>query len=116
MLSITDIKDFIDLDRETVFIVTGATGLSPEESTLLARQLLASEQGLAILHHMFLDQIAAAADDFSARPGRIPAGGLRLLRPQVSPAEPAAAGMNAPRRVNPAQDERLPAVPRGSLA
>ena len=54
MLSITDIKDFIDLDRETVFIVTGATGLSPEESTLLARQLLASEQGLTILHHMFL--------------------------------------------------------------
>ena len=64
MLSINDIKDFIDLDRETVFIVTGATGLSPEESTLLARQLLASEQGLTILHHMFLDQIAAAADDF----------------------------------------------------
>ena len=64
MLSITHIKDFIDLDGETVNIVAGATGLSDEESVALARQFLASEEGLLILHHMYRDQIAAVADDF----------------------------------------------------
>ncbi len=69
MLSITDIKDFIDLDQETVAIVAGATGLDADEAVHFARQLLASEQGLTILHHMFRDQIAEVAEDF--QPARV---------------------------------------------
>lgn len=60
MLSITDLLDFIDLDRATVELVSKATGLPVAESTTLASQLLATEQGVSILHHMYLDQISAA--------------------------------------------------------
>jgi hypothetical protein len=61
MLSITDLRDFIDLDHETVQAVNRATGLSDLESITLARQLLASERGISMLHHMFRDQIADAS-------------------------------------------------------
>jgi len=64
MLSITDLLDFIDLDVETVRAVSHATGHSAEESAALAKQLLATEQGLSILHHMFHDQIADASANF----------------------------------------------------
>ena len=64
MLSITDLLDFIDLDVETVRAVTHATGLGTEESAALARQLLSSAQGLSVLHHMFIDQIAEAEAGF----------------------------------------------------
>ena len=60
MISITDIKDFIDLDKETVFAVRLALGLPAAEAITLAHQLLANETGLIILHHMFRDQIADA--------------------------------------------------------
>lgn len=61
MLSIIDLKDYLDLDIETVHVVRTATQLSMEESIALARQFLASEQGRATLHHMYRDQIADAA-------------------------------------------------------
>ncbi|MCB1901244.1 hypothetical protein [Cognatazoarcus halotolerans] len=64
MLSITDLLDFIDLDVETVRAVSHATGLAAEESAVLAQQLLSSAQGLSVLHHMFLDQIADAEANF----------------------------------------------------
>lgn len=64
MLSITDLLDFIDLDVETIRAVKHATGLSEEDAATLARQLLATEQGIAILHHMFRDQIADAEATF----------------------------------------------------
>lgn len=64
MISIIDVKDFIDLDQETVCAVHQALSLPADEAIVLARQLLASETGLTILHHMFRDQIAAAAADF----------------------------------------------------
>lgn len=64
MISITDVKDFIDLDKETVFAVHLALGLPPAEAITLAHQLLASETGLIILHHMFRDQIADAVTNF----------------------------------------------------
>jgi len=63
MLSITDLMDFIDLDVETIRIVNSATQLPVAESTILAKQLLATENGISILHHMFRDQIAAAAEN-----------------------------------------------------
>ncbi|MCB1914399.1 MAG: hypothetical protein KDG52_01580 [Rhodocyclaceae bacterium] len=55
MLSITDLLDFIDLDPETVRIVGRATGLGDDDSVALARQLLASEDGIALIHHMYRD-------------------------------------------------------------
>jgi len=61
MLSITDLRDFIELDHETVATVNRATGLSDAEAVTLARQLLASRHGILTLHHMFRDQIAEAA-------------------------------------------------------
>ena len=61
MLSITDLRDFIDLDSETVNVVVSATRQAPEEATVFARQLLASRNGVTTLHHMFRDQIAEAA-------------------------------------------------------
>lgn len=64
MISITDVKDFIDLDKETVFAVHLALGLPADEAITLAYQLLASETGLIILHHMFRDQIADAEMNF----------------------------------------------------
>lgn len=64
MISIIDVKDFIDLDKETVFAVHQALGLPAEETITLAHQLLASETGLTILHHMFRDQIGQAVANF----------------------------------------------------
>lgn len=64
MISITDVKDFIDLDKETLFAVHQALGLPAAEAITLARQLLATETGLIILHHMFRDQIADAVTNF----------------------------------------------------
>lgn len=64
MISITDVKDFIDLDKETVFAVHLALGLPAAEAITLAHQLLASETGLIILHHMFRDQIADAVTNY----------------------------------------------------
>ena len=60
MISIIDVKDFMDLDRETVHAVHHALGLSASETITLAHQLLTTETGLTILHHMFRDQIADA--------------------------------------------------------
>ena len=60
MLSITDLLDFPDLDEETIHIVSKATRLSVAESVTLARQFLATEKGLVILHHMFRDEIVDA--------------------------------------------------------
>jgi hypothetical protein len=60
VISITDIKDFIDLDKETVYAVHQAQGLPADEAITLAHQLLATETGLIVLHHMFRDQIADA--------------------------------------------------------
>ena len=62
MLSITDLMDFIDLDRETVQVVRDAHGLPDIEATELARELLKTKNGLYLLHSMFRDQIAAAAE------------------------------------------------------
>ena len=56
MLSITDLLDFIDLDRDTVLIVAAATGLPAEPAIALARELLASRRGILTLHHMFRDE------------------------------------------------------------
>lgn len=64
MISIIDVKDFIDLDKETVYAVHHALEVPVDEAITLAHQLLASESGLTILHHMFLDQIAAAKQNF----------------------------------------------------
>ncbi len=61
MLSITDILDFVDLDRETINVIGTATQLPSEETITLARQLLATEQGVSIVHHMYRDQIANAS-------------------------------------------------------
>jgi hypothetical protein len=63
VLSITDLLDFIDLDRETVELVNNAMRLPVDESITLARQLLATEHGLIILHHMYRDQISDAVAD-----------------------------------------------------
>lgn len=65
MLSIIDLRDFVDLDIETVRAVQNATQLPDEEAITLARQFLATEQGVTILHHMFRDQIASAAAAFN---------------------------------------------------
>ncbi|MCB1927786.1 MAG: hypothetical protein KDH17_07075 [Rhodocyclaceae bacterium] len=59
MLSITDLTDFIELDFETVVIIARATGLDEPESVGLARQLLESEDGIALIHHMYRDHIDA---------------------------------------------------------
>ena len=40
MLSIIDLRDFIDLDNETVRIVNESTQLSDAQATALARELL----------------------------------------------------------------------------
>jgi len=61
MLSITDLKDFIDLDHETVQIVHDATGLPDAQATALALELLKTARGVYTLHEMFRDQISAAA-------------------------------------------------------
>jgi len=66
MLSITDLMDFIDLDMETIRIVNSATQLPVAEATSLAKQLLATEHGISILHHMYRDRIAAAAGNLLA--------------------------------------------------
>ena len=63
MLSIIDVKDFIDLDHETVDVVRHAMGLPTGDAVVLARQLLSTESGLTILHHMFRDLIAASDAD-----------------------------------------------------
>jgi hypothetical protein len=61
MLSITDLLDFIDLDRETVQIVNDATQLPEAEATAMASELLRTHRGIYLLHEMFKDQIAEAA-------------------------------------------------------
>jgi len=61
MLSITDLLDFIDLDRETVQIVNNATRLPEDEATAMAAELLRTHRGIYLLHEMFRDQIAEAA-------------------------------------------------------
>lgn len=60
MISIIDVKDFIDLDKETLYVVHQALGFPTNETIALAQQLLATESGLLVLHHMFRDQIAEA--------------------------------------------------------
>ncbi len=69
MLSIIDVKDFIDLDQETVSTVRQAMGLPTDDSIALAQQLLASESGLAVLHHMYRDLIASAEIDRQTKSG-----------------------------------------------
>lgn len=64
MISIIDLKDFIDLDKETVFAVHQALGLPADETVTLAHQMLGSQTGLTVLHHMFRDQIANAVANF----------------------------------------------------
>jgi len=64
VISIIDVKDFIDLDMETVYAVHHALGVPADEAITLARQLLANESGLTILHYMFRDQIADAEVGF----------------------------------------------------
>lgn len=72
MLSITDLKDFIDLDIETVRAVEAATALPEAQSTMIARQLLTTANGISIVHHMFRDLIAEAAEKLeSARQGEL---------------------------------------------
>lgn len=66
MISIIDVKDFIDLDEETVCAVHQSLGLPAGEAITLAHQLLASEIGLTILHHMFRDRIAEAEANFQS--------------------------------------------------
>ncbi|WP_374265230.1 hypothetical protein [Zoogloea sp.] len=61
MLSIIDLRDFIDLDHETVQIVNDSTQLSDAQATELARELLKTEQGVLALHEMFREQIAEAS-------------------------------------------------------
>lgn len=60
MLSIIDVKDFIDLDNETVSAVHHALGMSIDESIVVAKQLLSTESGLTVLHHMFRDLIVSS--------------------------------------------------------
>ncbi len=60
MLSVTDLLDFPDLDDETIHTVRRATHLPHADSASLALQLQATEKGVAILHHMFCDQIVDA--------------------------------------------------------
>ena len=43
MLSITDLLDFIDLDRETVQVVNRATRLPDEEAAAMAAELLRTQ-------------------------------------------------------------------------
>ena len=43
MISIIDVKDFIDLDKETLYVVHQALGLPANETIALAQQLLATE-------------------------------------------------------------------------
>ena len=62
MLSIIDLRDFIDLDNETVQIVNDAARVSDAEATEMARGLLTSEQGIQLLHAMFRDQLVAATE------------------------------------------------------
>ncbi len=62
MLSIIDLLDFMDLDRETVQIVNDTTRVSDEEAAELAKGLLRSERGIQLLHEMFRDQLAAATE------------------------------------------------------
>jgi len=62
MLSITDLKDFIDLDHETVQIVHEATKLPEGQAIALAVELLKTPRGIYSLHEMFRDQIKLAAD------------------------------------------------------
>lgn len=61
MLSITDLLDFIDLDRETVQVVNNATRLPEPEATAMASELLRTHRGIYLLHQMFKDQITEAA-------------------------------------------------------
>ena len=61
MLSITDLLDFIDLDRETVQVVNNATRLPEAEATAMASELLRTHRGIYLLHQMFKDQITEAA-------------------------------------------------------
>ena len=63
VLSIIDVKDFIDLDKETVNAVQEALGLPADKAIALAQQLLTSEGGLTVLHHMFRDLIADAGEN-----------------------------------------------------
>lgn len=64
MLSITDLLDFIDLDRETVNVVKDAAQLPDDQAVMLAEELLKSQRGIFTLHQMFRDEIAAAASRF----------------------------------------------------
>lgn len=66
MLSIIDVKDFIDLDKETVDAVYQTYGLPADETVALAQQLLSSESGLTTLHHMFRELIAEAEANFQS--------------------------------------------------
>lgn len=66
MISIIDVKDFIDLDNDTVEVVRQSLGISTDEANTRARQLLANEQGLVILHHMFRDLVHEATVNFRA--------------------------------------------------
>jgi hypothetical protein len=70
LLSIIDIKDFIDLDHETVSAVRHAMGFSTGDSIALAQQLLATESGLVVLHHMFRDLIASAEINLQTKNGQ----------------------------------------------
>jgi len=64
MLSITDILDFIDLDRETVQLVGDASKLSGDEAVALAEDLLKTQRGIYTIHEMFRDEISKAAASF----------------------------------------------------
>ncbi|MBK7415697.1 MAG: hypothetical protein IPJ38_11885 [Dechloromonas sp.] len=66
VLSIIDVKDFIDLDKETVNAVHQTFGLPADETIALAQQLLSTESGLITLHHMFRDLIADAEANFQS--------------------------------------------------
>jgi len=70
VLSIIDVKDFIDLDHETVSAVRQAMGLPTDDSIALAQQLLATESGLTVLHHMYRDLIASAETGLQTNNGR----------------------------------------------
>ncbi len=59
MLSITDLLDFIDLDRETVQVVNLATRLPEEEAIAIASELLRTHRGIYLLHEMFKDHASA---------------------------------------------------------
>lgn len=64
MLSITDLLDFIDLDRETVQVVKDAAHLNEPEAIAMAEDLLKTQRGIYLLHQMFRDQISEAASRF----------------------------------------------------